>query len=138
MNTLSGPTDKYELQELLGRDGMAEVWKAFDTGARRYVAIKFLHAQAQLDPNFVTRFQQDTLAIAALNHPNIVQYYDFSLTQLPTARNITASLVMNFVDGGTLADYIQNTSRKGKFLAPGAIARLFTSIATAIGYAHER
>ena len=138
MNSLPGPIDKYELQELLGRDGMAEVWKAFDIGARRYVAIKFLHAQAHIDPDFVTRFQQDTLAIAALNHPNIVQYYDFSLTQSPTARNITASLVMNFVDGGTLADYIQNTSRKGKFLAPGAIARLFTSIATAIGYAHER
>ena len=137
MNTFPGSTDKYELQELLGRDGMAEVWKAFDTGARRYVAIKFLHAQAQLDPNFVTRFQQDTLAIAALNHPNIVQYYDFSLTQSPAARNITASLVMNFVDGGTLADYIQNTSRKGKFPAPGAIVPLFIAIASALGYAHE-
>lgn len=137
MNTLPGPTGKYELQELLGRDGMAEVWKAFDTGARRYVAIKFLHAQAQMDPGFVTRFQQDTLAIAALTHPNIVQYYDFSLTQSPTARNITASLVMNFVDGGTLADYIQNTSRKGKFPAPGAIVPLFLSIASALAYAHE-
>lgn len=137
MNTLSGPTDKYELQELLGRDGMTEVWKAFDTGARRYVAIKFLHAQAQIDPGFVMRFQQDTLAMAALSHPNIVQYYDFSLSQSPTARSTTASLVMNFVDGGTLADYIQNTSRKGKFPAPGAIARLFTSIASALGYAHE-
>ena len=138
MNTLPGPTDKYELQELLGRDGMAEVWKAFDTEARRYVAIKFLHAQAQMDPNFVTRFQQDTLAIAALNHPNIVQYYDFALTQSPPARNITASLVMNFVDGGTLADYIQNTSRKGKFPAPGAVIPLFMSIATALAYAHEQ
>ena len=137
MNSLPGSIDKYELQELLGRDGMAEVWKAFDTGARRYVAIKFLHAQAQMDPNFVTRFQQDTLAIAALNHPNIIQYYDFSLTQSPTARNTTASLVMNFVDGGTLADYIQNTSRKGKFPAPGAVVPLFISIATALGYAHE-
>jgi serine/threonine protein kinase len=44
---------------------------------------------------------------------------------------------MNFVDGGTLADYIQTTSRKGKFPAPGAVARLFTSIAAAIEYAHD-
>lgn len=137
MNTLPGSSDKYELQELLGRDGMGEVWKAFDTEARRYVAIKFLHSQAQIDPTFVARFQQDTLAISALNHPNIVQYYDFSLTPSPAARNITAALVMNFVDGGTLADYIQNTSRKGKFPAPGAIVPLFISIAEALAYAHE-
>ncbi len=138
MNTLPGPNDKYELQELLGRDGMAEVWKAFDTGARRYVAIKFLHAPSQMDYNLVTRFQQETLAIAALDHPNIVQYYDFSLTQSPTARNTTISLVMNFIDGGTLADYIQNTSRKGKFPAPAAVVPLFISIATALAYAHEQ
>src|SRR5581483_2593880 len=137
MNTNPEQTNKYELQELLGRAGMVEVWKAFDTGARRYVAIKFLHASAQMDLNFVTRFQHETLAIAALYHPNIVQYYDFSILQSPTAGQTTASLVMNYVDGGTLADYIQNTSHKGKFLSTVDTVRLFTSIATAIGYAHE-
>ncbi len=137
MNMNPDQNNKYELQELLRRDGMVEVWKAFDTGARRYVAIKFLHANAQMDLNFVTRFQHETLAIAALNHPNIVQYYDFSILQSPAAGQTTASMVMNYVDGGTLADYIQNTSRKGKFLSTADTVRLFTSIATAIGYAHE-
>ncbi len=44
---------KYELQERLGSGGMAEVWKAFDTQLRRYVAIKFLHASFQADSDFV-------------------------------------------------------------------------------------
>ena len=47
MNTLPGSSDKYELQELLGRDGMGEVWKAFDTEARRYVAIKVVTVNVQ-------------------------------------------------------------------------------------------
>src|ERR1035438_10448638 len=83
MNTNPGRIDKYELQELLGQGRMAEVWKAFDTQSRRYVAIKFLRANLQMDPDFVTRFQRETPAIAALHHPNIVQYYDFAILQSP-------------------------------------------------------
>ena len=115
MSTNLGRIDKYELQELLGRDGLTEVWKAFDTQARRYVAIKFLHANPQADPDFVARFQREMPAIAALRHPNIVQYYDFSVSQPPGTGNTTAYIVMNYVDGGTLADYIRNTSHQGKF-----------------------
>ena len=128
---------KYELQELLNRDGTTEVWKAFDTEERRYVAIKFLHANLQADPDFVARFQRETQAIAALHHPNIVQYYDFSTSQTSGPGNITAYLVMNYVDGGTLADYIQNTSRQGKFPPAADIVRLFTSIGMAVDYAHQ-
>lgn len=129
--------DKYELQELLKRDGTTEVWKAFDTQARRYVAIKFLQANLQADPDFIARFQRETQAIAALHHPNIVQYYDFSISQTSGPGNITAYLVMNYVDGGTLADYIQNTSRQGKFPPAADIVRLFTSIGMAVDYAHQ-
>src|ERR1700680_116750 len=116
MSTNLGRIDKYELQELLGRDGLAEVWKAFDTQARRYVAIKFLHANLQADPDFVARFQREMPAIAALRHSNIVQYFDYSISQSSGPPNITAYIVMNYVDGGTLADYSSNTSRQGKFL----------------------
>jgi len=138
MSTNPGRIDKYELQELLGRSGMAEVWKAFDTQARRYVAIKFLHANLEVDPDFVARFQRETLVISALRHPNIVQYYDFSILQHPGMGNTTAYMVMNYVDGGTLADYIRNTSRKGMFLPAADIVYLFTAIATAVDYAHQR
>jgi eukaryotic-like serine/threonine-protein kinase len=130
--------DKYELQELLKRDGMAEVWKAFDTQSHRYVAIKFLHANLQADPDFVARFQREMPAIAALHHPNIVQYYDYTTLQPSGPGTITASLVMNYVDGGTLADYIETTARQGKFPPVADIVRHFTTIGAALDYAHKQ
>ena len=72
---------KYELYERLGRGGMAEVWKAQDTRLRRPVAIKFLHADLAADPDFVARFLREAQLIAALRHPNIVQIFDFHLTE---------------------------------------------------------
>ncbi|HKF37125.1 MAG TPA: protein kinase [Ktedonobacteraceae bacterium] len=137
MSTNPGRIDKYELQDLLGQGEMTEVWKAFDTQSRRYVAIKFLRANLQVAPDFVTRFQRETLAIASLHHPNIVQYHDFSISQLPGTGNVTAYMVMDFVDGGTLAGYVRNTSRQGKFLPAVDILRLFTSIGMAVDYAHQ-
>src|SRR5579884_2750494 len=68
---------KYELQERLGRGGMAEVWKALDTQLQRYVAIKLLQANLRDDPNFVTRFIREAQVVASLRHPNIVQIHDF-------------------------------------------------------------
>ncbi len=130
--------DKYELQELLKRDDVAEIWKAFDTQARRYVAIKFLRANLQADPDFMARFQREMPVIAALHHPNIVQYNDYSISQSSGPGIITAYIVMNYVDGGTLADYTQNTSRQGKFLPVADIVRLFTTIGMALDYAHKQ
>src|SRR5436305_5771227 len=93
MSTEPGPGDrkgngntygKYELRERLGQGGMAEVWKAFDTQLQRYVAIKFLHANLQADPSFVSRFTREAQVIAALRHPNIVQIYDFHISETRT------------------------------------------------------
>jgi eukaryotic-like serine/threonine-protein kinase len=137
ISTYPSRIDKFELQELLRREGVVEVWKVFDTQARRYVAIKFLHVNLQADPDFVKRFQRETLAVATLSHPNIVPYYDYSILQ-PDATGMTrAYLVMSYVDGGTLADSIRNTSRQGKFPATTDFVRLFTIIGTAIEYAHQ-
>ena len=130
--------DKYELQDLLKRDGIAEVWKAFDTQSRRYVAIKLLHANLQADPDFVARFQREMPAIAALRHPHIVQYYEYSTTFSSGPGNVMASLVMHYVDGGTLADYIETTARQGKFPPIADIVRLFTGIGAALEYAHKQ
>ena len=76
---------KYELQERLGRGGMAEVYKALDTQLQRFVAIKLLHTSLQTDPNFISRFQREAQVIAALHHPNIVLVYirkDFIIAHL--------------------------------------------------------
>ena len=137
MSTNPGYKGRYELQELLGQGGMAEIWKAFDTQTRQYVAIKFLHANLRADPDFASRFQHEAQIIASLRHPNIVQCHDFFISQPPGTSNITASVVMDYVDGATLNDYIRNTARQGKFLPVSDIIRLFTSIGAALDYAHQ-
>src|SRR6185437_5567718 len=109
---------KYELQERLGRGGMAEVWKAQDTRLQRPVAIKFLHADLSADPDFVARFLREAQMIAALRHPNIVQIFDFHLNEQPghtapessvpadassPSVDATAYMVMEYVQGQTLS-----------------------------------
>lgn len=129
---------KYELRERLGRGGMAEVWKAFDSQLERYVAIKILHADLQADPEFLTRFTREARAIASLHHPNIVQVHDFQIIHPPETSAPFAYMVMDYVEGQTLAYYIRSTSRIGKFPSPNDIVQLFASISRAIDYAHQQ
>ena len=152
---------KYELQERLGRGGMGEVWKAFDPQLRRYVAIKVLNADLREEPDFVARFTHEAQFVASLHHPNIVQIHDFQFTGSDEAPGIPvpqtgshkgpphpstppsplqsmAYMVMDYVEGTTLADYISRTSRKGLFPSAVEIVHLFTSISLAIDYAHRQ
>src|SRR6266446_10932355 len=103
----SGPQrlGKYELHQRLGRGGMAEVWKAFDTQLQRYVALKILHADLQNDPTFISRFAREARVIASLHHPNIVQIHDFQTTQSAESDGPLAYMVMDYVEGQTLAHY---------------------------------
>jgi serine/threonine protein kinase len=127
---------KYQLLQPLGRGGMAEVWKALDTQLQREVAIKVMRADLQSDPDFMSHFRQEAQIVAALNHPNIVKIYDFSTSD--SAEGPFAYMVMEYIEGQTLASYIANTSRKRNFPSPTDIVRLFTAISQAIDYAHQR
>src|SRR5713101_3277095 len=129
---------KYELHQRLGSGGMAEVWKALDSQLHRYVAIKILHADLQNDPDFLTRFLREARVVASLHHPNIVQIYDFQIARPPESKSPFAYMVMDYVEGQTLADYIATTSRQGKFPSGEELVRLFTSISQAVDYAHQR
>lgn len=138
MNTNPQRLGKYELLERLGQGGIATVWKARDTQLQRYVAIKILHANLQEDPNFTARFEREAQFIASLHHPNIVQIHDFHVTTPAVPDAPTAYMVMDYIEGGTLADYIANTSAKGAIPSPQQIVNLFTSISLAVDYAHMR
>jgi eukaryotic-like serine/threonine-protein kinase len=128
---------KYELIERLGQGGMGEVWKARDTQLRRFVAIKFLHANLRSDPDFVTHFMREAQFIASLHHPNIVLIHDFQLTD-ERGSGTAAYMVMDYIEGGTLAEYISGTSRKGRFPGASDIVYLFTSVSLALDYAHRQ
>ncbi len=137
MSTRPRRLGKYELQERLGLGGMAEVWKALDTQLQRYVAIKLLHANLKEDPHFIARFEREAQLIASLHHPNIVQIHDFQFASSEEEGTI-AYMVMDYVEGQTLADYIRRTSGLGNVPSPPEIVQLFTSIGLAVDYAHQQ
>jgi serine/threonine protein kinase len=83
------------------------------------------------------RFVREAQVVASLHHPNIVQVHDF-LTFPPESGNTTAYMVMDYVQGQTLNDYIRNTSRLGNFPPASEIIHLFGGISSAIDYAHQR
>jgi serine/threonine protein kinase len=137
MNITTQHLGKYELWERLGYGGMAEVWKAFDTHLRRTVAIKILHADLLSDPDFLARFEQEAQLVASLRHPNILQVYDFQVVHPSTSSSPVAYIAMEYVEGESLADYINRTSRQGRFPSADELVSLFTPIAKALDYAHQ-
>src|SRR5579859_4113909 len=106
MSTHPRRIGQYELQEQIAQGNATEVWEAFDVQLDRPVAIKLLHANLQEDSNFVARFEREARFIAALHHPNIVQVHDFQIAS-NEADGLTAYMVMEYVEGQTLARYIE-------------------------------
>jgi eukaryotic-like serine/threonine-protein kinase len=129
---------KYELRERPGYGSMTEVRKAYDTHLHRYVAIKLLHPNLQTDPSFVSRFQHEAQVIASLRHPNIVQIHDFQISQPPESDVPTPYMVMAYIEGQTLADYLATSSPNGNIPSSSEIVNLFTSISLAVDYAHQK
>lgn len=150
MSTTPRRIGKYELRERLGRGGVAEVWQALDTQLQRFVAIKILQPDLREDPNFIEHFKREAKFIASLHHPNIVQIHDFQVYQPPeanidqaetlTTSSVTpiAYMVMDYIEGETLARYIENTSKKGQIPPPTELVSMFTSISLAVDYAHQK
>jgi len=134
---------KYELRERLGFGGIAEGWKAFDIQLQRYVVVKILHADLQNNPDFMARFWslpdvQEAQAIISLHHPNIAHIHGFHISLPQASGNPLAYMVMDYIEGQSLADYIRNTSLKREFPPAADLIRLFASIAAAIDYAHQQ
>src|SRR5262245_50262960 len=92
----------YEIQSLLSRGGMGEVYLARDSQLDRQVALKLLPRHFTSDPNAVARFEQEARAASALNHPNIVTIYEFGRAESGQF------IVMEFVEGRTLRELNQS------------------------------
>jgi serine/threonine protein kinase len=138
MSTIPRDLGKYELQHLLGRGSAGEVWKGYNTQSHSDVAIKLIHSDLQSDPHFLTRFTRAGELLTSLQHANIVRVREATISRPPQTSETTAYLVMDYIEGQTLADYIATTSHKGSFPPADQIVYLFTSIGVAIDYAHQR
>ena len=123
--------DRYQLDRQVGQGGFARVYLGQDRLLRRRVAIKVLHPDLA-DPvnaqEFVVRFERETQAVAALEHPHILLVYDYGKA------DGTVFLVMPFVDGGTLLDRL----RAEPILPLPATAAWLAQAAAALYYAHRR
>ncbi|MFF4181772.1 Stk1 family PASTA domain-containing Ser/Thr kinase [Streptomyces sp. NPDC001691] len=122
---------RYELGQVLGRGGMAEVYLAHDTRLGRTVAVKTLRADLARDPSFQARFRREAQSAASLNHPAIVAVYD---TGEDYVDNVSIPyIVMEYVDGSTLRELLHS----GRKLLPERTLEMTIGILQALEYSHR-
>src|SRR5688572_33374440 len=127
MSDLIGKTlGSYQLITRVGAGGMATVYKAYQPGMDRYVAVKILPPAFAHDDQFSRRFQREARAVAKLEHAHILPVYDHG------RQDDIAYLVMRYVETGTLRDYLA----KGP-LDLEEISRILSQVGSALDYAHR-
>jgi Tol biopolymer transport system component/tRNA A-37 threonylcarbamoyl transferase component Bud32 len=126
VESLIGQTlGQYQIVEQVGKGGMATVFKAYQPGLDRYVAIKVLPAYYAHEEGFSARFVREARAIARLDHPHILPVHDFGQSDGLTY------IVMKYVAGGTLKD------RLGQPLTVKETLGILKQVAAALDHAHD-
>lgn len=119
---------RYELIELIGIGGMADIYKAKDLTEDKIVAVKILKNEFAASEDFLRRFRNESKAIALLSHPNIVKIFDVGFTEK------IQYIVMEYIDGITLTEYIE---RQGVLKWRDAV-HFTVQILRALQHAHDR
>ncbi len=118
---------QYQIIEQIGEGGMATVYKAYQPGLNRYVAVKVLPPLHAKQPGFSERFQREAEAIANLNHQNILPVYDSGQEEG------YSFIVMRYVEGARTLKEVMQTA-----LSLSQVADLIGQIAAALDYAHRQ
>ncbi|MGO1592898.1 MAG: Stk1 family PASTA domain-containing Ser/Thr kinase [Ancrocorticia sp.] len=127
---------RYEVGDLIGRGGMAQVHLGYDTRLSRTVAIKILRTDLAQDPMFLARFRREAQSAAALNHPSIVSVYDTGEEQITTAMGKEIPLpyiVMEFVKGRTVASLLTD----GDPVPISEAVQIIVGVLSALEYSHQ-
>ena len=122
---------RYEIGELLGYGGMAEVHKGKDVRLGRDVAVKVLRADLARDPTFQNRFRREAQAAAGLNHPSIVAVYDTGEDDGPEGH--TPYIVMEYVEGHTLREVLKTQGH----LPPQQAMEITAEVCSALDFSHR-
>ena len=128
--------DRYEVRNLIGRGGMADVHAGFDTRLGREVAIKILRSELARDPSFLQRFRREAQAAAGLNHPSIVAVFDSgedSHIDAHGAITVQPFIAMEYVHGTTLRERL---SQDG-VLQPHEACEIMSQVLHALEYSHR-
>ncbi|MCZ3386678.1 MAG: Stk1 family PASTA domain-containing Ser/Thr kinase [Actinomycetia bacterium] len=127
--TLDG---RYELGELLGHGGMADVRKAMDLRLGRAVAVKMLRTDLARDATFQARFRREAQSAASLNAPSVVAVYDTGEDELDGVP--VPYIVMEYVEGQTLRELL----REGQRLMPNRALEITAGVLNALEYSHRQ
>ena len=119
--------ERYEILEILGEGGMAFVYKARDTQLERFVAIKTLKPNYVNQETFVDRFKREAKTAANLNHPNIVQIFDWGIEEEPY-------FVMEYIEGNTLTSIIA----KNRSISLSDILFIGAQVSSGLHAAHQK
>jgi eukaryotic-like serine/threonine-protein kinase len=122
---------RYELDGIVGRGGMAEVFRARDIRLDRIVGVKALRDELARDQRFQARFRREAQSAASLNHPSIVAVYDTGEDMV--GGTAVPYIVMEFVEGPTLRDLL----RDDRGLLPKRAAEITEGVLTALDYSHR-
>ena len=135
MSTFTQLGDRYDVGQVIGRGGMAEVYEGTDRRLNRRVAIKVLRPDLARDPMFQERFRREAQSAAGLNHPNIVAIYDTGEDLIGEGANQVSIpyIVMEYVDGVTLRHMLNNGPR----ILPERALEVIAGVLAALDYAHR-
>ncbi len=133
MPSWTGKTlNKVQINDMIARGGMAEVYLGEHTSLNRKVAVKIMRDHVDGDPETRMRFEREARVVASLRHPNIIQMYDYDLVDGQPC------LIMELVEGASLAGYLKALHKREEKLSMDVIAHLLSAIASAIDYAHNQ
>jgi serine/threonine-protein kinase len=135
VSTFTHLGDRYDVGQVIGRGGMAEVYEGTDRRLNRLVAIKVLRPDLARDPMFQERFRREAQSAAGLNHPNIVAIYDTGEDLISDGVNQVSIpyIVMEYVDGVTLRQMLNNGPR----ILPERALEVIAGVLAALDYAHR-
>lgn len=127
----------YQVLEKIGHGGMAEVYRGFHPALNRFVAIKLLGQSLEADPNFAKRFQREAQAITVLDHPNIVQIFDFGVLPTDSDGDDIHYLVMEYIDGRDLRAEMAGRRSSTEPFTSDEVLDIMAQVAEALDYAHQ-
>ncbi|MEV3852759.1 protein kinase [Streptomyces sp. NPDC050095] len=127
--------DRYQLRDLLGQGGMAEVYLAHDTRLDRPVAIKTLHTELGREDSFRQRFKREAQSVAKLTHTNIVSVFDSGEDQIDGS--ITPYIVMEFVEGRPLGSVLDDDIRQYGAMPVDKALKITADVLAALEISHE-
>lgn len=124
--------DGYLVEAVLGRGGMARVYRGYDVNLNRFVALKVIDPHKHDDVEYNRRFRKEAQAIAQLRHPNIVGVYRFGEV------NDMYYMAMDYIDGPDLAAVLRGYRANDELMPHDGVCKVMSEVGKALDYAHKR